>query len=181
MFGRDENKIKVQNGQITTILGEDSLVEGKLVSKSSIRIDGMVNGGVVSEGTIVLSQSGQIQGNVIAENIIVSGVVDGNMVIKDKVNIEPTGEVYGDITTSRILVDEQSTFQGKCNMNKDKNVEKKRRLIRRQEPITYSDPDNIGPVKPSNKAKKSRKDKPLNIEVLDPELEAELRRENNQE
>jgi cytoskeletal protein CcmA (bactofilin family) len=84
-----------------------------------------VIGGVCAEGTVVLSQSGQIEGNVIAENIIVAGVIDGNLTIKDKTNIEPTGEVYGDISTSKILIDEQSVFQGKCNMNVDRTKSKR--------------------------------------------------------
>ena len=64
----------------------------------------------------------------IAENIVVAGVLDGNLTIKDKTNIEPTGEVYGDINTARILIDEQSVFQGKCNMNIDRSKNKRGRF-----------------------------------------------------
>ena len=117
MFKKDDGKVKVSNAQIATFIGADTKIEGTIISKTSVRIDGTIVGGVCANGTVVLSKSGQIKGNVIAENIIIAGVVDGNMQIKDKTNIEPTGEVYGDITTSRILIDEQSVFQGKCNMN----------------------------------------------------------------
>ena len=133
MFGRDDNKVRVSNAQITTFIGADTTIEGKVITTSSVRIDGTVIGGVIAEGTVVLSESGQIQGNVMAENMVVSGIVDGNMEIRDKVNIEPTGEVYGDITTCKILIDEESIFQGKCNMNRDKEKEKKRRRIRKEE------------------------------------------------
>lgn len=133
MFKKDDNKVRISNAQITTFIGYDTTVEGKVITTSSIRIDGTVIGGVIAEGTVVLSETGQIQGNVMAENIIVSGLVDGNMEIRDKVNIEPTGEVYGDITTCKILVDEESIFQGKCNMNRDKEQEKKRRKSRKEE------------------------------------------------
>ena len=164
MFGRDENKVKISNAQISTFIGADTTVEGKLITKSSVRIDGNVVGGVIAEGTVVLTESGQIQGNVMAENIIVSGVVDGNMEIRDKVNIEPTGEVYGDITTSRILIDEASVFQGQCNMNRDKEQEKKRRLIRKAEEVTYEEEKPV---------KKSRKDGDIELQTLeeDPDIE----------
>lgn len=164
MFGRDDNKVKISNAQISTFIGEDTTIEGKLITKSSLRIDGTVIGGVIADGTVVLTESGQIQGNVMAENIIVSGVVDGNMEIRDKVNIEPTGEVYGDITTSRILVDEASIFQGKCNMNRDKEQEKKRRKVREAEPVIYEEEKPV---------KKSRKDSDLEMQTLeeDPDIE----------
>lgn len=167
MFGRDDGKVKVSNAQISTFIGEDTTIEGKIITKSSLRIDGVVIGGVIAEGTVVLTESGQIQGNVMAENIIVSGVVDGNMEIRDKVNIEPTGEVYGDITTNRILVDEQSVFQGKCNMNRDKETEKKRRLVRKDEGVIYSEDAA------DTKSKKNRNSNDLEIEVLDEDIDLE--------
>ncbi|MBO4903674.1 MAG: polymer-forming cytoskeletal protein [Lachnospiraceae bacterium] len=125
MFFRDDNKVRINQTSISTFIGADTKIEGTLISGSSIRIEGSVVGGVCAEGTVVLAADGQIQGNVIAENIIVAGVVDGNLTIKDKTNIEPTGEVYGDINTARILIDEQSVFQGKCNMNVDRTKSRK--------------------------------------------------------
>ena len=125
MFFKDDNKVKINQTSISTFIGTDTKVEGTLITHSSVRIDGSVVGGVCADGTVVLSQSGQIEGNVIAENIIVAGVIDGNLTIKDKTNIEPSGEVYGDISTSKILIDEQSVFQGKCNMNIDRSKSKR--------------------------------------------------------
>jgi cytoskeletal protein CcmA (bactofilin family) len=134
MFFKDDNKVRVSQTSITTFIGADTKVEGTLITHSSGRIDGKVVGGVVADGTVVLSSNGEIQGNVMAENIIVAGVVDGNLTIKDKTNIEPTGEVYGDINTTRILIDEESVFQGKCNMNVDRSKSKKSKLKLREIP-----------------------------------------------
>lgn len=173
MFGKDDNKVRVSNAQISTFIGRDTTVEGKLITSSSVRIDGAIIGGVIAEGTVVLSESGQIQGNVIAENIIVSGVVDGNMEIRDKVNIEPTGEVYGDITTRKILVDEESVFQGKCNMNRDKEQEKKRRRGKRDDAVVYSEPVYSSEDMPKNAGKKPRKNDSLEIEGLEEDRDFE--------
>jgi cytoskeletal protein CcmA (bactofilin family) len=128
----DDNKVRVSQTSISTFVGADTKLEGTLITRSSVRVDGTIVGGVVADGTVILSQNGQIQGNVIAENIVVAGVLDGNLTIKDKTNIEPTGEVYGDINTSRILIDEQSVFQGKCNMNVDRTKSKKGKLKLRE-------------------------------------------------
>ncbi len=125
MFFKEDNKVKVNQTSISTFVGSDTRVEGTLITHSSVRIDGKIIGGVCADGTVVLSPSGQIEGNVIAENIVIAGVVDGNLTVSDKTNIEPTGEVYGDITTGKILIDEQSVFQGKCNMNIDRAKSKK--------------------------------------------------------
>ncbi|MCR5672642.1 MAG: polymer-forming cytoskeletal protein [Lachnospiraceae bacterium] len=139
MFFKDDNKVRVNQTSISTFIGADTKLEGTLITRSSVRIDGTIVGGVVADGTVVLSQSGQIQGNVMAENIVVAGVIDGNLTIKDKTNIEPTGEVYGDINTMRILIDEQSVFQGKCNMNVDRSKSMKGRLKLKETTTTHSE------------------------------------------
>lgn len=117
MFFKNDNKVKINSSQIGTYVGADTKIEGTVITKSSLRVDGTIVGGVCADGSVVVSKSGHIKGNVIAQNIIVAGVVNGNMQIKDKTNIEPTGAVYGDISTNKILIDEQSKFQGNCNMN----------------------------------------------------------------
>ena len=162
MFFKDDNRVRVSQTSISTFIGEDTKLEGTLITHSSVRIDGKIIGGVVADGTVILSQNGQIQGNVIAENIVVAGVLDGNLTIKDKTNIEPTGEVYGDINTARILIDEQSVFQGKCNMNVDRSKSKKGKLKLREIPKedkTESKPSPEEKSMPEEKAKAEDKPK----------------------
>ena len=124
MFGREkerDDKISLSGYTISTIVGMDTVIEGDIKTDSSVRIEGELIGNVSTKGVVVLSQCGKIKGSVVAENIIVAGIVEGNLNIADKVNIEPTGEVYGDIITKRLLIDEESIFQGKCTMNRDKS------------------------------------------------------------
>ena len=162
-FFRDDNKVRVNQTSITTFIGTDTKVEGTLIVHSSVRIDGTVVGGVCADGTVVLSQNGQIQGNVIAENIVVAGVIDGNLTIKDKTNIEPTGEVYGDINTARILIDEQSVFQGKCNMNIDRSKAKKGRIKLKE----------VSDTNPAEEKKEPEKDTPEKDQSEAPKLKVE--------
>ncbi|MCR4685875.1 MAG: polymer-forming cytoskeletal protein [Lachnospiraceae bacterium] len=122
MFGflkERDDKINLDNYTITTVVGADTVVEGTIITKSSVRIDGTLIGGVSAEGVVILSRNGKIKGNIMAENIVVAGVVEGNMQIREKVNVEPTGEIYGDITTKSLLIDEESVFQGNCYMNRE--------------------------------------------------------------
>lgn len=180
MFFRDDNKVRVSQTSISTFVGADTKIEGTLITHSSVRIDGTVVGGVVAEGTIVLSQSGQIDGNVIADNIVVAGVVDGNLTIKDKTNIEPTGEVYGDINTARILIDEQSVFQGKCNMNVDRTKSRKLKLKLRE--IPESDLKAEEPKEEKPKQEKAKPEKPKTAATAAaPKTEAKPEKQEKQE
>lgn len=118
----NDDRIKVDTTTITTMVGVDTLVEGTLKTKSSIRINGTIIGDVRADGIVVLTKTGKIVGTIEAESIIVAGVVEGNMSIRDKVNVEATGEIYGDVITKKFVIDEESIFQGNCIMNRDGKV-----------------------------------------------------------
>lgn len=155
MFGKErEDKINLANYTVTTIVGGDTVVEGTIITKSSVRIDGTLIGGVSAEGVVILTKQGKIHGNVMAENIIVAGVVEGNMQIRDKVDVEPTGEIYGDITTKKLLIDEESIFQGNCYMNRDKQAELARRK-EQAEGIQFGERDAESEADPKKNEKKS--------------------------
>ena len=118
----NDDRIKVDTSTITTMIGADTVLEGKLVTKASVRITGTVIGDVRADGVVVLTKTGKIEGTIEADSIIVAGVVKGNMSIRDKVNVEATGEIYGDIITKKFVIDEESIFQGNCIMNRDGKI-----------------------------------------------------------
>ena len=73
MFGflkENSDKINLNNYTITTIVGNDTVVEGTIITKASVRIDGTLIGGVSAEGVVILSKNGKIKGNIMAENIV---------------------------------------------------------------------------------------------------------------
>lgn len=119
---QNDDRIKVDTSTITTMVGVDTVVEGLLKTKSSIRINGTVIGDVRADGVVVLTKTGKIVGTIEAESIIVAGVVEGNMSIRDKVNVEATGEIYGEVITKKFVIDEESIFQGNCVMNRDGKI-----------------------------------------------------------
>ncbi len=115
MKRRDDDAIKISESTISTIISEETVIEGNLISSNSIRLSGCVRGDITSRGLVIVGKGAEVKGNITAESILVAGRVDGNLNSVNKTNIESTGEVYGDIATRRLLVDEESVFFGKCN------------------------------------------------------------------
>ena len=159
---KDNDRIKVNTSTITTFIGVDSVFEGKVTTKASIRIDGTVIGDIRTEGVVVLTKSGKVVGTIEAENIIVAGVIEGNMSIRDKVNVEPTGEIYGDIVTSKFVIDEESIFQGNCIMNRDGSYIPVTPYVKDEKNEEEKEKDKEPEVKETKKDKKNRKNKAKN-------------------
>jgi len=102
--------------KLDTIIGKDTHLEGTIRAKGTIRVDGRVEGQLVSEGDLVIGDTGKIQGDIKAKNVIVSGKVLGNLIVQGKVEMSPSGSVQGDITAAKLVIDEGAIFDGNCSM-----------------------------------------------------------------
>lgn len=113
--------LKKNNNQFVTgnmtIIGAGTVVEGLLNVSSSARIDGTVNGDIVSEGVIVISETGIVNGNITAAEVKIGGTVNGNLIISGKTELVSKGRLVGDIKTESLSIDETAVFQGNCKMN----------------------------------------------------------------
>ena len=113
----DSKKTKQYNeNRVVSIVGPGTTVKGEIISKGTIRIEGMVQGRIQSEDSIVVQESGKIQADVEAGQVIISGEVHGNVYAHDRLEITATGKVLGDITAPRISIAEGVLFEGKCTM-----------------------------------------------------------------
>ena len=102
--------------KVVSIIGPGTVVGGEVTSKGTIRIEGSVSGRVQSEDSIVVQDTGKVQADLVAGQVIVSGEVHGNIFAHDRLEITASGRVVGDITAPRISIAEGVLFEGKCTM-----------------------------------------------------------------
>ena len=86
---------------IDTLVGAGSTLQGNLEFTGGLRIDGHIKGDVSardsSNGTLVLSESGIIDGNINVPHMIVNGSVTGNIVSSEHLELQSRANVTGDI------------------------------------------------------------------------------------
>jgi cytoskeletal protein CcmA (bactofilin family) len=102
--------------KVVTILGPGTLLRGDLQCKGTIRVEGTVCGEVTSGDSVVLLESGRIQGNVTAGQVIVGGEIVGNVSAVERIEITAKGKVVGDMTAPRVSIHEGVLFEGRCTM-----------------------------------------------------------------
>ncbi len=115
---------KLTNEAITTIIGEDLVVEGNLTSVASIRVDGKVTGNIDVQKLIIIGEKAQVTGNISTKKVIVFGKLTGN-VNAAEVQIKKTGFVNGDINVQAIEIEMGGKYNGNLIMNSTKQEEKK--------------------------------------------------------
>ena len=105
-----------QDGRINTIIGEDVEIEGTIRTTGLIRIDGTLKGEGRCKGPVIIGESGRIQGNITAENVLVAGMVTGNLYVNERLEITETGKIFGDIAAKSLIISEGGILKGKSSM-----------------------------------------------------------------
>ena len=97
-----------------TVIGKGITLEAALLTgRESVRIDGIFLGDVNLEGSLILGETGTIEGTVRGKYIIVAGQIRGNIECEGVLHISPTARVNGDIKANSIIVDEGGQLSGR--------------------------------------------------------------------
>ena len=92
-------------------------VEGKIkVTAGLIRVNTHVNGEITCDGTVVVHNEGEVNGDIHTRKISVTGKTKGAVHASESLEIKEHGVVLGDIYTPCLVVDPGGFFDGQCHM-----------------------------------------------------------------
>ena len=83
------------------------------------QVSGKVDGDCEIEGTVSLSRTGQWQGTIKADNVIISGHVEGDIIASGKVEIANSARIAGTVTGEAIAKLENREAVGKLVVTMD--------------------------------------------------------------
>ena len=114
---------------IDTIIGKETVIEGKIKLPTSIRVDGKIYGEVDCSGDVFIGKSGYVEPTIKAKNITIAGEVKGDVYTTEKVYIQPNGSLTGSATTKGIIVEDGGIFNGKSTieLKETKTTSKKKK------------------------------------------------------
>ena len=100
MFGNKNKPNKPQN-RIDCLIGAGTEIKGDMTFDGGLRVDGRVQGNVVSvegkPGTLVLSEAAHIEGEIRVSHVVISGTVAGPVHAADYVELQSKANVTGDV------------------------------------------------------------------------------------
>jgi len=122
-----------------TVVGANVKLTGTLKDVNDITVHGQVDGEIISEKNVNITETASIKGPVSAEVITISGKVNGAITANLKLEIQPTGKVYGSIMTSDLIIHSGAIFVGKSNTLKETDEEKKTTKLGEKESAVSED------------------------------------------
>ena len=109
----------MDNGtDINAFLGEGTDFKGVLAFEGAVRIDGKLEGEIVSEDTLIVGERAVVNAEIHVGTIVISGKISGDITAKKRIDIKASGEVCGNLKTPILTIEEGVIFQGTCDMRR---------------------------------------------------------------
>ena len=115
-------KSESTQGDLNGFIDRGSELRGELHFENNFRVDGRIVGTVISEGSLVVGDHGEVEGEVKVGRVFVAGTVKGSVEAGRQVQIAPGGKVYADISTPSLVIEDGAVFEGHCSMGRRKKA-----------------------------------------------------------
>ncbi|MBI5063707.1 MAG: polymer-forming cytoskeletal protein [Desulfatitalea sp.] len=117
MLGKDKKGSGSDSATISTLLGRDTVIEGTLTFKETIRVDGRISGKLISpEGTVIVGENAVLDADVQVGVAVIRGKINGRVEASTRIEIYAPAQVNGDINAPTISIDSGVFFNGNCKM-----------------------------------------------------------------
>jgi cytoskeletal protein CcmA (bactofilin family) len=109
---------KDKTADSTSLLSKNVRIEGEIQGPENLHVEGYIKGAIVLSGDIFIGNTGIVEADVEAKNIVIQGEVTGNVKAHQQLEIHPTGKLIGDCSAASIDIKEGAVFEGRSNMIK---------------------------------------------------------------
>ena len=119
------------NGQYSKI-DKSTTLKGNVNADSDIRIDGKVEGELITTGKIILGKDAQVKGKIRCANADIEGVFEGELTLSGTLSLKMGSNLQGKVRIQKLIVESGAIFNASCSMHsvedgvkKLKNVDEK--------------------------------------------------------
>jgi len=108
IFGKS-NKRTIHHG--ATVIAKGTCIIGGISTEGTVHIDGKFEGVILEADVISIGITGEVIGDIKANNLVVSGLLDGKIDCNE-VQILGTGKVIGQMRYNELIIEEDGKFEG---------------------------------------------------------------------
>lgn len=115
MIFRSENP----DGELNGFVDAGTKFRGELAFETTFRVEGKVEGSVVSSGTLVIGEGGEVDGDIRVGQLFVSGVVRGTVKASRRIQLCAQGKAFADLETPSLVIEDGAILDGRCMMTRE--------------------------------------------------------------
>lgn len=116
MFSDNKKGKQQENSSIQNLIAKGTKIVGTFSSEGDIRIDGIIEGDVLTPGKVVIGKTGEIHGSLESSNAYFEGKLKGKLKLTGTLTLKASAHIEGDVITEKLSVEPGATFNVSCVM-----------------------------------------------------------------
>jgi cytoskeletal protein CcmA (bactofilin family) len=112
---------KANGSSTTTVIAANCRVDGKFDIDGGLHVDGNLSGHIECSGTVTIGQSGQVDGEINSNKLLISGLFSG-ICRAENIQILAGGKLEGTLYTSHLVIEPGGNFLGDSHDFSDKKA-----------------------------------------------------------
>jgi len=103
--------------RIDSLIGAGTIIQGDVTFTGGLRIDGRVDGNVISAegepGTLVISAEARVEGEIRVSHVVINGTVNGPIAVGDHLELQPRARIVGDVSYRSLEMHVGAVIEGR--------------------------------------------------------------------
>jgi cytoskeletal protein CcmA (bactofilin family) len=101
---------------INGFMDQGTELRGELRFRQTFRVDGHIKGRIVSDNTLVVGETGNVEAEIDCGVVSIRGTVKGHVVARERIELLEGAQVRATLVSPRLVIEEGAFFQGDCDM-----------------------------------------------------------------
>ena len=114
----DNKKVKnmEENTSSQNIIAQGTKIKGDFNSEGDFRIDGTIEGNIITSGKVVVGKSGFIKGTLQGTEAHFEGKFSGKLTLSGVLTLKSTAHIEGEVVVGKLAVEPGASFNVTCMM-----------------------------------------------------------------
>ena len=102
--------------ELNGFLDEGTELSGELRFRDVLRVDGRVKGRIVSDKTLIIGETGQVDAEIDCGVVSIRGRVTGQVHGRERIELLSGCRVQATLVSPKLVIEDGAFFQGDCRM-----------------------------------------------------------------
>ena len=113
-----KERLPASGDNLNAFIGEGTTFNGNLSFQGTVRVDGRLDGEILTKDTLVVGKTAEINADIHAGELVIGGTIQGNITAERKIELHSGARLQGNISTPSLVIAEGVIFEGSCTMGK---------------------------------------------------------------
>ena len=164
MFNKKQLKVDLYE---SSKISHETKIKGKIVSKNDFRLDGIFNGKLTCEKSIIIGKNEVFKGQLNCKNLVINGYIEAEIIVSHKTSVNSTAEFKGNLLTDKLEVELGAILEGNFTTHTQNKVTKSLIKIDSDPKLSISNQIENTELEIQSKKIKIKKEDQLGTEVID--------------